>query len=221
MDKYAIIISGPSGCGKTTVAEELISAEGNLEMSRSATTRERRADGKEDEYVYVSVEEFERSIAEGDVLEGTKYSGNYYGTRKSELDRIFAMGKCPILVLDYVGVKSLRERLDYPVYAFYIYTSLEEAERRLSKRDMNGEPSEKAKATFLRRRAENIKDYSILTTVAHRYDAFVENRDLDTCVSEIRSYIRILKSGCEAMPKEKTLDIAKALGAEAAKKQSQ
>lgn len=215
MDKYAIIIAGPSGGGKTTVAEELIAAEGNLEMSRSATTRERRGDGKEDEYVYITVEEFKKSVAAGDVLEGTEYSGNYYGTRRSELDRIFAMGKYPILVLDYNGVHSLKEKLDYPVYAFYVYTSLAEAERRLSLRDLSGEPTEKARSTFERRLSENAKDYKKMPELAELFDAFVENANLSVCTDTVRAHLSVLKSGKEAMSPCERREIAAALARQA------
>ena len=56
MNKYAIIIAGPSGVGKTTVADNLILSLGNLEMSRSATTRQKRGDGRDDEYIYLQKE---------------------------------------------------------------------------------------------------------------------------------------------------------------------
>ena len=210
-EKYIIIISGPSGCGKTVIAESLIEKLGNLEMSRSATTRERRNDGKEDEYVYLSVDEFKASIAEGDVLEYTEYGGNFYGTRKSEFERIFGMGKFPILVLDYVGVKTLRESLGYPVYAFYVYTTLEEAEKRLRLRDLSGEPTEKIKSTFARRLKENLNDYSKINEFAERYDAFVENSDLAECVDKICEYIDVLKNGDVPMSREEIRTISATL----------
>ena len=142
MDRYAVVIAGPSGAGKTTIADSLIETLGNLEMSRSATTRAKRGDGRDDEYVYISCDEFERAIKDEDVVEYTIYSGNYYGTRKCELDRIFLENKHPILVLDYNGVRSLKEKLDYPVFAIYVYTTLDEAERRLLAEEFSKSDSE-------------------------------------------------------------------------------
>ena len=62
MNKYAIIVAGPSGAGKTTVADGLIESLGNLEMSRSATTREKRGDGRDNEYIYLQKDEFLTSM---------------------------------------------------------------------------------------------------------------------------------------------------------------
>ncbi|MBQ3016846.1 MAG: hypothetical protein IJD79_08720 [Clostridia bacterium] len=199
MDKYAIIVAGPSGAGKTTVAEGLIASLGTLEMSRSATTRAKRGDGKDDEYVYLSVEEFENSIAKGEVLEYTNYSGNYYGTRKCELDRIWDMDKNPILVLDYNGVKSLKEKLDCPVYAIYVYTSLEEAKRRLCKRDEISGPTEKSRETIVKRVKENVADYKKLYTMAELFDYYAENKNVTSCIEDVKRAVDKLAGGREPM----------------------
>ena len=199
MEKYAIVIAGPSGAGKTSVADALIEKLGNLEMSRSATTRPRRTDGREDEYVYLSVEEFEDSIKSGSVLEYTNYSGNYYGTRRTEIDRIYESGKMPILVLDYNGVRSLKERFEYPVFAFYVYTSLDEAERRLRERDLSFDVTEKKLETFEKRKKVNIEDYLVLETMSDLFDSYVENADVASCTSEIAFQIESLKRKRDVM----------------------
>ena len=219
MEKYAIVIAGPSGAGKTSVADALIEKLGNLEMSRSATTRPRRGDGRDDEYVYLSVGEFEACISSGCVLEYTNYSGNFYGTRQIELDRIFENGKIPILVLDYNGARSLKERLGYPVYAFYIYTDLNEAEKRLIERDIYSCGSDKKKLeTFTKRKMANIEDYLVLCDMAELFDAYVENDVLDCCVSKVALLIDELRHGREVMSSLEKRDITASFKKQAVEK---
>ncbi len=199
MSSFAVIIAGLSGAGKTTVADALIAAEGNLEMSRSATTRQRRGDGRDDEYVYLSREEFLKSIEHGDMLEHTDYNGNLYGTKRCELSRILDSGKYPILVLDCNGVRALKERLDYPVYAFYVYTSLEEAERRLAYRDSLTPDSEKKHQVFVSRLAENKRDYLKLHEFPELFDFYTENVTVEECVAELLAVLSELRAGREVM----------------------
>ena len=216
MDKFAVVIAGPSGAGKTTIAEALISSLGNLEMSRSATTRERRGDGRDDEYIYLSKEEFKNAIADGDMLEYTEYSENFYGTRKLELSRIWNEGKNPILVLDYYGVRSLKERLDMPVYAIYIYTSLSETMQRLVKReDSTPAPKEKKTAILKKRMIENISDYKKLSEFAGVFDLYLENDDIEVCVDSAQEALSALSSGEVLMDENAKLEITKAFSKEA------
>ena len=208
MDKFAIVIAGPSGAGKTTVAEALISSLGNLEMSRSATTRERRGDGKDDEYIYLSKEEFKSAIADGDMLEYTEYSENFYGTRKLELSRIWNEGKNPILVLDYYGARSLKERLDVPVYAIYVYTSLSETMQRLVKREEATPAPEEKKAAILKKRMlENISDYKKLSEFAGVFDFYLENDDIDVCVKDAEEALKTLSFGKILMDENAKLEM--------------
>ena len=195
MNKYAVIIAGPSGAGKTTVADCLIESLGNLEMSRSATTREKRGDGRDNEYIYLQKDEFLQSVSEGDMLEHTNYGGNYYGTRKVELERIWGMNKNPILVLDYNGVASLKANLDIPVFAIYVYTSLKEAERRLIKRDAESTPTEKQKETLLKRLKSNVSDFLKLSDLSMLFDFYVENSALSLCVKEIEKALSAFARG--------------------------
>ena len=84
-----IVISGPSGSGKGTVVEQLRKIYPNAGVSVSATTRQKRT-GEVDgvHYHYKSREEFEKLIESGEVLEHTTYNGNYYGTLRSEAEKI-------------------------------------------------------------------------------------------------------------------------------------
>ena len=215
MNKYAIIVAGPSGAGKTTVADSLILELGNLEMSRSATTRAKRGDGRDDEYIYLTKDEFLQSIENGDMLEHTEYGANFYGTRKAEFERIWGMNKNPILVLDYNGVASLKSRLDIPVFAIYVYTSLKEAEQRLLKRDAVSAPSEKQRETFLKRQKANVDDYLKLGEFSSLFDFYVENVDVSVCVSEVKNALSSLMSGNAVMTEEQKRALTDKFKAEA------
>ena len=102
-----LIIAGPSAVGKTTVAYSLINKDPRFEFVRSVTTRASRGDAYDNEYIYITVDEFRSLISNGGVLEHTEYAGNYYGTPRAEVERIISEGKIPLLVLDINGVGSL------------------------------------------------------------------------------------------------------------------
>ena len=91
-----IVFSAPSGSGKTTIVQYLLrQAELNLEFSVSATSRDPRGDEKEGEnYYFISLKEFKQHIKKGDFLEWEEvYRDNFYGTLKTEVERIWALGK--------------------------------------------------------------------------------------------------------------------------------
>jgi guanylate kinase len=103
------VITGPSGVGKGTLIKQLLSACPNLELSISATTREPRT-GEEDgvDYHFLSPEEFERRIAEKDFLEFASYSGNRYGTLRSEVERRLGDGHSVVLEIEVQGATQVR-----------------------------------------------------------------------------------------------------------------
>ena len=110
--KSVVILAGPSAVGKTTVAHAMLGANPGYEFVRSVTTRQKRGDAFDNEYIYLTREEFEHEIEVGGVLEHTEYAGSYYGTPLSEVNRITAAGKIPLLILDMDGVKSVATHKD-------------------------------------------------------------------------------------------------------------
>ena len=213
MKKYAVIFAGPSGAGKTTVADALIEKTGAYSMSRSATTRAPRGDGRDDEYIYLTREEFDKALAEGDVLEHTLYGGNMYGTRRVEIERILGEGRYPVLVLDMNGVDSLkRAELPYPVIAIYLYNDLDVIERRLTGREAISASADKLAA--IKKRCDiNKEDYLSLPERSVNFDRFVKNEDLDECVEEVMRTIESVLSGVSYV--EETRAIARELREEA------
>ena len=109
MASKVFVITGPSGVGKGTLIRELLQAVPDLELSVSATTRSPRqgeTDGRD--YHFLTPEEFERRKEEGDFLEFATYSGNRYGTLRSEVERRLAAGHSVVLEIEVQGAQQVR-----------------------------------------------------------------------------------------------------------------
>ncbi|MFZ0041237.1 MAG: guanylate kinase [Solirubrobacteraceae bacterium] len=113
------VITGPSGVGKGTLIRGLRERLPELELSVSATTREPRA-GETDgvEYHFLSPEEFERRVQEGDFVEHATYSGRRYGTLRSELERRLNAGAPVVLEIEVQGARQVREAIPDAVPVF-------------------------------------------------------------------------------------------------------
>jgi guanylate kinase len=133
-------VTGPSGAGKGTLIKGLLERLPELEAAISATTRLRRQ-GEEDgrEYYFLSDAEFARRVADGDFLEHVTYvSGKRYGTLRSEVDRIAADGRIPVLELETEGALNVKEDVPGAVTIF-ITAPIPELERRLRERASESE----------------------------------------------------------------------------------
>ena len=159
-------------------------------MSRSHTTRAKRGDGRDSEYIYCDENEFRALLESEALVEHTEYAGTLYGTSKDELYRIIKSGKIPLLVLDFEGIKSLKSKAsDFDVISVYIYTSLDEIEKRLYSRMKSVGITAESLSVFERRRSQNISDYLDIEGRSRYFDFIVENSDLKTCAEEIFSIV--------------------------------
>jgi guanylate kinase len=133
----AIIFTGPSGGGKTTLSQYTLNHFGEVERSVSVTTRSPR-DGEIHgiDYQFLSVESFKIHIEKGDFVEWEQvYNGLYYGTLKSEVERIWDAGKVVLFVVDVIGAHSLKNYFkDNSIKIFVKTPSIEILEKRLLKR---------------------------------------------------------------------------------------
>ena len=113
------VITGPSGVGKGTLIAELLRRVPGLELSVSATTREPR-DGEEDgrDYHFLAHEEFDRRARAGEFLEHATYSGNRYGTLRSEVERRVAIGRSVVLEIEVQGARQVRAAMPESVQVF-------------------------------------------------------------------------------------------------------
>jgi guanylate kinase len=128
------VVTGPSGAGKGTLIQLLLPRFPELALVVSATTREQRP-GEEDgrHYWFLDRAEFDRRIEAGEFLEWVDFVGNRYGTLRSEIDRLRAAGKAPLLELETEGAKRVKRRVEGAVTVF-VTAPVEELERRLRDR---------------------------------------------------------------------------------------
>ena len=145
MEGLAIIFSATSGSGKTTIVKHLLQNNKDLGFSISASTRDRRGrtemDGKD--YHFLSPEEFKKRIDNNEFIEWEEvYAGNFYGTLKSEIDRIWREGKNVIFDVDVKGGINLKKYFGDTALAIFVkVNSLEVLETRLKDRGTESEES--------------------------------------------------------------------------------
>lgn len=134
MEGKLIIVSAPSGSGKSTLVSHLMSQLDDLVFSISATSRDPRGEEKHGvEYYFLSKEEFEQKIATNDFVEWEEvYIGRYYGTLKSEVNRIRESGKSVIFDVDVVGGVNIKKLYTTEALSIFIKPpSIEELRNRL------------------------------------------------------------------------------------------
>lgn len=131
-----LVLSSPSGAGKSTIARALLERDPHIDMSVSCTTRPPRpgeVDGKD--YHFVSVETFQRMVAENQFLEHAQVFDNFYGTPRAAVERALASGRDVLFDIDWQGTQQLGENaLSDLVTVFILPPSVEELERRLRTR---------------------------------------------------------------------------------------
>ncbi|MBP5210498.1 MAG: guanylate kinase [Bacteroidales bacterium] len=177
MRKKVVIFSAPSGSGKSTVVNHLMSKFPELELSVSATSRAPRGEEQNGrEYYFLSPEEFEKKIAEDAFVEYEEvYPGKYYGTLKSELERIWAAGHIILFDVDVKGGVNLKRIFGDDALAVFIQApSVEVLRERLIKRGTDSPESIESRVA----KAEEEIAYAPL------FDRILINDDLATCLKE-------------------------------------
>ena len=178
-----IIFSAPSGAGKTTIVQHLLTKFPELEFSVSATTREPRGNEQNDKaYHFISKEEFLHLIAKKQFVEFEEvYSGTFYGTLRTEIERIWKKGKVVIFDIDVEGGLHLKRKYDGNAMAIFVQPpSLEVLKERLVGRGTDSE--EKLKERFAK--AEKELNY------APKFDIILKNHDLQTACNEAEILVK-------------------------------
>lgn len=177
-----IIITAPSGAGKTSITRFLLQKYPRLSFSISAATRQPRgAEQTGVDYYFMSVEDFQDKIHHDAFIEWEMvYEGKYYGTLKTELERIWKAGKTPMLDIDVKGAIHVQQQ--FPGHSLSIFVeppSVDELRKRLQSR---GTETEESLATRV-----NKASYEI--SFKHSFDKVILNDDLDKACKETEAVI--------------------------------
>lgn len=179
-----IVFSAPSGSGKTTIVRHLLSKEDlNLEFSISAATREARGqevNGKD--YYFMSLSEFKNHIKNEDFVEWEEvYRDNFYGTLKSEVERIWAKGKNVIFDIDVAGGLRIKHKFPAETLAVFVKPpSVDELKRRLKERSTESEDKINMR----------IAKASVELATAPQFDVIIKNYDLPIALEEAYQLVK-------------------------------
>lgn len=178
-----ILFSGPSGVGKDTVLDVVLNKNKELQKSISLTTRNIRdneTDGKD--YYFISVPEFEKMIANGEVLEYAKYGSNLYGTPKGPVDKWLSEGKTVVLKIEVQGAENIKKLYPDSVGIFLLPPSMDVLENRLRSRGTEDEEDVKKRLEIAQNEMQKSKNY----------DYFVINEDVDCASDDVLTIIKAL-----------------------------
>ena len=181
--KDVIIFSAPSGSGKSTIVNYLLSLDLGLEFSISATCRAPRGEeqhGKE--YYFFSTDEFRQRIGKDDFLEWEEvYPGCYYGTLKSELERIWKAGHAVVFDVDVVGGVNIKKIFgDQALSVFIKAPSVEVLRQRLIGRGTDS----------MEKIEQRVAKAEYEMTFADKFDVVIVNDNLDTALVEAEKAVR-------------------------------
>ena len=182
MANKVLIFSAPSGSGKSTVVNHLLGLHPEIEFSVSATSRAPRGQEKDGvEYYFLETDEFRRRIAADEFVEYEEvYPGRFYGTLKSEVERIWAKGHVIIFDVDVKGGVNLKKYFgDNALSVFIQAPSVEELRRRLV---LRGTDSEEDIEKRVAKAAEEM-------TFADKFDYVLVNDDLQTALKEAETVV--------------------------------
>jgi guanylate kinase len=181
-ERKIIVLCGPSGSGKTTLARHVMQEMPELAFSISATTRPMRQGEKDGvDYHFISADEFRKRLSDEEFIESEEvYAGVFYGTLKSELERLWNEGRVPMLDIDVEGALNIKKQFGADVLSIFVHPmNIENIKKRLQHRATETEESYSKRVN----RAMEELDY------APRLDKIVYNDDLDHAKQQAMRFI--------------------------------
>lgn len=178
-----IILTAPSGSGKTSITRHLLKTFPELSFSISAATRDPRGTEKNGvDYYFISEEEFKEKIQENAFAEWEMvYEGKYYGTLKQELQRIWDLGKVPVLDIDVKGAIHVQQQYPGKVLSLFIQPpSVEELKKRLESRGTETAESLNAR----------VSKASYELSFSHSFSHVIVNDVLERACEEAENLVR-------------------------------
>ena len=178
MSGRLFIISGCSGVGKGTLLKLFLEKNPNIKLSISATTRKPRM-GEQDgiNYFFISKEEFKKAINNNEFLEWAQFSDNYYGTKKSFVEKTLAKGVDLILEIEVQGAKQVKEKMPEAISIFIMPPSIDVLEARLRGRKTEDELTIQKRLHEVKREIE----------AGEKFDFKVVNDNIEDALANLQS----------------------------------
>ena len=195
------IVAAPSGAGKSSLVNAVLSRESGIVLSISFTSRKARPGERHAQhYHFISKQEFEVMIGNGDFFEHALVHGDYKGTAKQSVEPQLAAGKDVLLEIDWQGARQVREKLPDAISIFILPPSKDALETRMRNR---GQDSEEVIRQRLANAREEMSHYD-------EFDYIVVNEHFDAAVSELRAIFQAQRLKLDSQ-QQRHADLIKAL----------
>jgi guanylate kinase len=177
---FCIVLSSPSGAGKTSISKKILQKDNKISLSISCTTRpKRKGEINKKDYIFLSEENFQKQIKNGDFLEFASVFGYRYGTLRQTVNRFFNKKRDVLFDIDWQGYQQLKQSGMEVVGIFILPPNKKELIRRLKNRGRDTTEEMKKRMSLAQDEISHFPEY----------DYVVVNNDLDSCVTKIQNII--------------------------------
>jgi guanylate kinase len=177
---FCIVLSSPSGAGKTSISKKILQKDNKISLSISCTTRpKRKGEINKKDYIFLSEENFQKQIKNGDFLEYASVFGNRYGTLRQTVDGFFKKKRDVLFDIDWQGYQQLKQSGMEVVGIFILPPNKKELIRRLKNRGRDTSEEMKKRMSLAQNEISHFPEY----------DYVVVNNDLESCVTKIQNII--------------------------------